>query len=100
MPVKCLLKLYIIGSSPASESALKNLREIIAQDTQNRIQLKVIDVRKHPQLAEDDKILAVPTLIKELPTPIRKIIGDLSDQEKVLIGLDLILKKSKKTGGL
>jgi circadian clock protein KaiB len=57
----------------------------------------VIDVRKHPQLAEEDKILAVPTLIRKLPPPIRKIIGDLSDKDKVLLGLDLIALR-KKTG--
>src|SRR4030043_370296 len=72
---------------------LKNINEIISRDSKNNIQLKVIDVRKHPQLAEDDKILAVPTLIKKLPPPVRKIIGDLSDKEKVLLGLDLILQK-------
>jgi circadian clock protein KaiB len=87
---KYILKLYIIGSSSASEIALKNLKEILSKEPKNSIQLKVIDVRKHPQLAEDDKILAVPTLIKELPPPIRKIIGDLSDREKVLLGLNLI----------
>jgi circadian clock protein KaiB len=93
MQLKYILKLYIVGSSSSSELALKNLNEIISQDLKNRIQLKVIDVRKHPQLAEDDKILAVPTLIKELPLPIRKIIGDLSNKEKVLLGLDLMLQK-------
>ena len=93
MSHKYILKLYIIGSNAACELALKNLNEIISRDSKNNIQLKVIDVRKHPQLAEDDKILAVPTLIKKLPPPVRKIIGDLSDKEKVLLGLDLILQK-------
>jgi circadian clock protein KaiB len=90
MPKKCLLKLYVSGSSPASQLALRNLREIISRESNAIIQLKVIDVRKHPQLAEKDKILAVPTLIKELPPPIRKIVGDLSEEEKVLLGLDII----------
>ena len=93
MTHKYILKLYIIGSNFASEIALNNLKKIISHDIRNSIELKVIDVRKHLQLAENDKILAVPTLIKELPLPIRKIIGDLSDIDKVLLGLDLILKK-------
>ena len=71
-------------------SRLKNLKEIISQESTTVFQLEVIDVSKHPQLAEKDKILAVPTLIKQLPPPLRKIIGDLSDKEKVLLGFDLI----------
>ena len=97
MPQKYILKLYVVGSSAASELALKNLKEIIAQESKTVFQLEVIDVTKHPQLAEDDKILAVPTLIRKLPPPIRKIIGDLSDKEKVLLGLDLIALKKKQT---
>jgi circadian clock protein KaiB len=90
MPRKYILRLYVVRSSSASESALKYLKEIIAQESRTVFQLEVIDVTKHPQLAEDDKILAVPTLVKKLPPPIRKIIGDLSDKQKVLVGLDLI----------
>jgi circadian clock protein KaiB len=90
MTAKYILKLYIIGSNPASELALKNLREIISHETETFFELEVIDVRKNPQLAEDAKILAVPTLIKKLPKPIRKIIGDLSNKQKVLHSLDLI----------
>jgi len=90
MKHKYILKLYIIGSSAASELALRNLKEIISQESETIFQLEVIDVIKNPQLAEDDRILAVPTLIRKLPEPIRKIIGDLSDKEKVLLGLDLV----------
>lgn len=90
MRQKYTLKLYIVGSSSTSAAALKNLREIIAQQSTTVFQLEVIDVKKHPQLAEEDKILAVPTLLKMLPLPIRKIIGDLSERDKVLLGLDLI----------
>ena len=70
--------------------ALRHLKQIIAQESKTEFQLEVIDVTKHPQLAEDDKILAVPTLVRRLPPPVRKIIGDLSDKQKVLVGLDLI----------
>ena len=95
---KYILKLYIIGSSPSSLLALKNLKEIISEYDKEHIQLKVIDVRKNPQLAETDKILAIPTLIRELPPPIRKIIGDLSQKEKILLGLEIVSlgNKTKK----
>ena len=97
MPPKFILRLYVLGSSAASELALRNLKEIIAQESETIFQLEVIDVRTNPQLAENDKILAVPTLIRKLPEPIRKIIGDLSDREKVLLGLDLIPQNKKQT---
>lgn len=90
MPRTYILRLYVVRSSRSSELALKYLKEIIAQESKTVFQLEVIDVTKHPQLAEDDKILAVPTLVRRLPPPVRKIIGDLSDKQKVLVGLDLI----------
>ena len=88
---KCVLKLYVTGRTPRSERAIANLREICEQHLEHPFEMAVIDVLEHPQLAEDEKILATPTLIKELPPPIRRIIGDLSDKEKVLVGLDLSL---------
>lgn len=85
-----VLKLYVAGNTPNSVRALKTLKTILEQEFQGVYALKVIDVLKNPQLAEEDKILATPTLAKVLPPPVRKIIGDLSDREKVLIGLDLL----------
>lgn len=85
-----ILKLYVAGNTPSSVRALKNLNNILEQEFQGVYALKVIDVLKNPQLAEEDKILATPTLAKILPPPVRRIIGDLSDREKVLIGLDLL----------
>ncbi len=85
-----ILKLYVAGNTPNSMRALNTLREILKTDFQGVYALKVIDVLKSPQLAEEDKILATPTLAKILPPPVRRIIGDLSDREKVLIGLDLL----------
>ena len=85
-----ILKLYVAGNTPNSIRALKVLNDILEKDFQGVYALKVIDVLKNPQLAEEDKILATPTLSKILPPPVRKIIGDLSDREKVLIGLDLL----------
>lgn len=85
-----ILKLYVAGNTPNSVRALKTLNNILEKEFQGVYALKVIDVLKNPQLAEEDKILATPTLAKILPPPVRKIIGDLSDREKVLIGLDLL----------
>ncbi len=95
MPKKYILKLYVIGSSVTSELAIKNIKEIIAQESETVFELQVIDVLIFPQLAEDDKILAVPTLIRKLPEPLRKIIGDLSEKEKVLLGLDMFPQNKK-----
>jgi circadian clock protein KaiB len=88
-----VLKLYVAGNTPNSVRALKTLKTILEQEFQGVYALKVIDVLKNPQLAEEDKILATPTLSKILPPPVRRIIGDLSDREKVLIGLDLLYEE-------
>jgi circadian clock protein KaiB len=88
-----VLKLYVAGNTPTSIRALKTLNNILEKEFQGVYALKVIDVLKNPQLAEEDKILATPTLAKILPPPVRKIIGDLSDREKVLIGLDLLYEE-------
>ena len=86
-----ILKLYVAGNTPNSMRALNTLKGILETEFKGVYALKVIDVLKSPQLAEEDKILATPTLAKILPPPpVRKIIGDLSDREKVLIGLDLL----------
>ncbi|HEY9663632.1 MAG TPA: circadian clock protein KaiB [Allocoleopsis sp.] len=85
-----ILKLYVAGNTPNSVRALKTLNNILEKEFRGIYALKVIDVLKNPQLAEEDKILATPTLAKILPPPVRKIIGDLSDRERVLIGLDLL----------
>ena len=90
MPVKYVLKLYVTGLTPRSQDAVKNLKKILNEDYKGVYSLRVIDVVKHPNLAEDDKILATPTLIKILPPPVRRIIGDLSNKEKVLLDLDLV----------
>lgn len=91
-----VLKLYVAGNTPNSVRALKTLKNILEQEFQGIYALKVIDVMKNPQLAEEDKILATPTLSKILPPPVRKIIGDLSDRERVLIGLDLLYEELKE----
>ena len=84
-----VLRLYITGRTAQSDAAISNLRRICEQDLEAEYELEVIDVLERPQLAEDEKILATPTLVRELPPPIRRIVGDLSDHEKVLLGLDI-----------
>jgi circadian clock protein KaiB len=84
-----VLRLFVTGTSPRAEIAVANLRRICEQELQGRYELQVIDVLEQPQLAEDEKILATPTLIKQLPPPLRRVIGDLSDKEKVLLGLEV-----------
>jgi len=86
---KSVLKLYITGQTPKSERAVANLRRICEQELQGQYELVVIDVLERPQLAEDEKILATPTLVKALPLPLSRVIGDLSETEKVLLGLDI-----------
>jgi len=95
MAAKCILKLYVTGQTPNSQKAIENLKKVIAMELKGAYTLEVIDVLKHPQLAEEDKILATPTLTKVLPPPVRKIIGDLSDIENVLLGLDLTVEKEQ-----
>ncbi|TQV70072.1 circadian clock protein KaiB [Denitrobaculum tricleocarpae] len=90
------VKLYVTGHTPRSERAIRNLRAICMNELEGRYQLVVIDVVENPQLAEDDKIIATPAVIKELPLPVRRIIGDLSDRERVLLGLDLIVYNSSR----
>ncbi len=86
---KYLLKLYVTGNTPRAEQAIANVRRICNGEFCDQYELKIIDVLRQPHLAQDEKILATPTLIREKPHPARRIIGDLSDKEKVLLGLDL-----------
>lgn len=89
MAGKYLLRLFITGRTIKSEQCISNLQTLCEKDLLGEYELEVIDVLERPQLAEDEKILATPTLIKKLPPPVRRLIGDLSDAEKVLLGLDL-----------
>ncbi len=84
-----ILRLYIAGQSPKSLAAISNLHRICEEHLAGKYDVEVIDLLEKPQLAEGDKIIAVPTLVRKLPAPLRKIIGDLSDTEKALVGLQL-----------
>src|SRR5687767_14978316 len=86
---KIHLKLYVAGQTPRSVGALANLRQVCEEHVAGKYKIEVIDLLKRPQLAAGDQILAVPTLVRKLPVPIRKIIGDLSNEERVLVGLDV-----------
>jgi circadian clock protein KaiB len=83
------LRLYVAGTTPRSAAALVNLRQVCETHLAGRYTIEVIDLLQNPRLAAGDQILAVPTLVRKFPEPIRKIIGDLSNEEKVLVGLDL-----------
>ena len=95
---KYVLKLYVTGTSPRAELAIANLRRICEEDLKGEYSLDIIDVLEQPDAAETDRILATPTLIKQLPPPLRRVIGDLSDKDKVLLGLEVRTEKSKANG--
>jgi len=84
-----VLTLFVTGTSPRTQVAIDNLNRICAQELDGRYELEIVDVLEDPQRAEDERILATPTLIKQLPPPLRRVIGDLSDKEKVLLGLEV-----------
>ncbi len=84
-----LLRLYIAGQTPRSVGALTNLKRVCAEHLEGRYELEIIDLLQNPALARGDQILAIPTLVRRLPRPIKKIVGDLSSRERVLVGLDL-----------
>ncbi len=83
------LRLYVAGQTPRSIAAFANLRKICEEHLPGQYEIEVIDLVKYPQLAAGDQILAIPTLVRKLPAPVKKIIGDLSNTERVLVGLDL-----------
>jgi len=86
-----VLRLYIAGRTPAADRAIRNLEELLkdAYGDEASYDLEVVDILERPQLAEDERILATPVVIKKLPPPVRRVVGDLSEREKVLVGLDL-----------
>ncbi|HEY7378652.1 MAG TPA: circadian clock KaiB family protein [Steroidobacteraceae bacterium] len=88
-PEKWQLRLYTAGQTPKSLAAIKNLKKVCEEHLAGRYEIEVIDLLKNPRLAKDDQIVAIPTLVRKLPDPVRKIIGDLSDTERALVGLQL-----------
>ena len=90
---KYVLRLYVNGSTLKSTLAVKNIKQVCEQDLNGPYDLEIIDIRRQANLARDEQIVAVPTLIKRLPHPLRRLIGDLSDHNKVLFGLDLKVRE-------
>jgi circadian clock protein KaiB len=88
-----LLRLYVAGQTPNSARAIININAICEKELQGRYSLEVIDLYQQPQLAKGEQIVALPTLIKELPPPIRRLVGDMSETERVLVGLDIVSTK-------
>ncbi len=88
-----VLRLYVTGATPASMRAVENLKKVCTKYLEDRYVLEVIDIYQQPVLAKGDQIIATPTLVKELPEPLRKLIGDMSNTERILVGLDLREKK-------
>jgi circadian clock protein KaiB len=83
------LRLYVIGTSPQSVRAIANIKKICEEHLQGRYELEVVDLYQQPQLAQGEQLIVSPTLIKKLPLPLRRVIGDMSNEERVLVGLDL-----------
>ena len=84
-----VLRLYVTGSTPNSRRAIVNIRRICEKHLKGRYELEVIDISEHPTLAEGEQIIAAPTLVKQLPSPLRRFIGDMSQTDRILLGLDL-----------
>ncbi len=85
-----VLKLYLAGTTPKSVEAFNNLKKICNEHLEGKYKIEIIDLLKNPKLAKGDQIVAIPTLVKKLPPPIKKIVGDLSNKENVLVGLNII----------
>jgi circadian clock protein KaiB len=93
-PAKYVLRLYVTGMTPKSTRAIANVQELCKKHLAGRYELEVIDIYQQPKLAKGEQIIAAPTLIKKLPLPLRRLIGDMSDTERFLVGIDL---KAKNT---
>jgi circadian clock protein KaiB len=95
---KYVLRLYVAGMSPRSVRAIENIRKMSEQYLKGRYELEVIDIYQQPQYAKKDQLLAAPTLIKKLPLPLRRLIGDMSDKDRILVGLDLVPENQPEKG--
>ena len=96
--VKYVLRLYVTGLTPNSTRAISNIKAYCEENLQGNYDLQVVDIYQQPRLAKEEQIIAAPTLIKKLPLPLRRLVGDLSKKEKVLLGLDLRTKPNRAPG--
>ncbi|RJQ62192.1 MAG: thiol-disulfide isomerase [Desulfobacteraceae bacterium] len=94
---KYVLRLFVSGMTPGSLKAIQNIREICREHLEGRFELEVIDIYQQPDLGKSEQVIAAPTLVRKLPEPIRKFIGDLSDRDKVLLGLNIYPKEPDST---
>jgi circadian clock protein KaiB len=94
-----VLRLYITGTTPRSQEAIRNIRKICEEELKGRYDLEVIDVYQQPELTKTEQILAAPTLIRKLPLPLRKLVGDMSNKEKVIIGLEIMPERKAGEDG-
>lgn len=97
-PEHYLLRLYVTGNTPRSARAIQNIRAFCEEKLRGCYELEVIDIYQHPERAKPEQVVVTPTLVKRLPPPVRKLIGDLSDAERVLIGLDVVPHPNAKPG--
>jgi circadian clock protein KaiB len=88
-PAEFELRLYVAGMTSSAQAALANLTRVCEEELKGRYRIEVVDLLREPQLARDDQIIATPTVVRRLPPPLKRIIGDLSDRERLLVGLDL-----------
>jgi circadian clock protein KaiB len=91
-----VLRLFVVGMSPRSQDAIANVRDLCEKHLKGRYELEVVDIHQHPLSASENQILAAPTLIKKLPLPLRKFVGDMTKTERILAGLDLRIEETKK----
>jgi circadian clock protein KaiB len=92
-----LLRLFVTGTTPRSSRAIQNIRAICEEKLQGRYDLEVVDIYQHPEQAKPEQIVVTPTLVKSLPLPVRRLIGDLSNEERVLVGLDIVPHNAPKS---
>jgi circadian clock protein KaiB len=95
-----VLRLYVSGMTPRAQSAIRNIKQICEGELKGRYDLEVIDIYQQPELAKSEQILAAPTLIKKLPLPLRRLVGDMSNKEKVIVGLQLMPEREKGAEGM
>lgn len=91
---KYTLRLYVTGMTPKSINAIENVRKLCEQYLPGRYELEIIDIYQQPDIAKNEQLIAAPTLIKKLPLPLRRFIGDMSNKEKILVGLDIVTQKN------
>ncbi len=94
------LRLFVSGSTPRSARAIQNIQALCEENLQGRYDLEVIDIYQHPEHLKPEQVVVIPTLIKKLPLPLRRIVGDLSDRERVLIGLDIVKRDERRPGAV